>query len=57
MPEKMIKVKVLEPYKDMQKMLLFSKGEEHEVSEKRAKELADKGLVEIVKSKQSHEEK
>lgn len=57
MSEKLVKVKVTKPYKDMQKMLLFGKGEVHEVGEKRANELVSKGLVEIVKTKQAQAEK
>ena len=44
----MAKVKVLQPYKDKQKMLLFHKDEVHEVDKVRADELVQKGLVEIV---------
>lgn len=44
----MIKVKVLQPYKDKQKKLLFHKGEVHEADKTRADELAGKGLVEII---------
>lgn len=44
----MVKVKVLQPYKDKQKMLLFQKDEVHEVDKVRADELVQKGLVEIV---------
>ena len=44
----MVKVKVLQPYKDKQNMLLFQKDEVHEVDKVRADELVQKGLVEIV---------
>ena len=44
----MVKVKVLQPYKDKQKMLLFHKDEVHEVDKTRADELAEKGFVEIM---------
>lgn len=57
MSEKMVKVKVTTPYKDMQKMLQFYKGETHEVSETRAQELKEKGLVEIVAPKQKEDVK
>lgn len=45
MTEKKVMVQVLEPYKDLQKMLLFHAGEQHEVTEQRAEELIQKGLV------------
>lgn len=51
MSEKMVKVKVLKPYKDMQKMFLFYEGEEHEVTERRAKELTEKGFVKRIPEK------
>lgn len=51
MSEKMVKVKVVKPYKDMQKMLLFHEGEEHEVTEQRAKELIEKGFVKRIPEK------
>lgn len=51
MAEKMVKVKVIKPYKDMQKMLLFHEGEEHEVKEQRAKELIEKGFVKRIPEK------
>lgn len=44
----MVKVKVIKSYKDLQKMLLFHPGEVHEVDEKRAAELEQKKLVEIL---------
>lgn len=46
-----VKVKVLHPYKDLQKKLLFYPGEVHEVEKVRAEELAEKNLVEIVQEK------
>lgn len=45
MAEKQVMVQVLKPYKDLQKMLLFHVGEQHEVTEKRAEELIQRGLV------------
>lgn len=45
----MVKVKVLQPYKDKQKKLLFHKGEVHEVDKTRADELVKKGVVEIIR--------
>lgn len=44
----MVKVQVTKPYKDMKKMVLFEKGETHEVTEERAKELVAAGVVKIV---------
>lgn len=51
--ETLVTVKVKKPYKDMEKMLLFHEGEEHKVTEKRAKELVGKGLVEIIPEKKA----
>lgn len=45
MAEKKLTVQVLKPYRDLQKMLLFHAGEQHEVTEKRADELIQKGFV------------
>lgn len=54
MQEKIVKVKVLKPYKDMQKMLLFHEGEEHEVTEQRAKELVKAGVAEVLDNKKNN---
>lgn len=45
MAEKKVTVQVIKPYRDLQKMLLFHAGEQHEVTEKRADELIQKGFV------------
>lgn len=45
MAEKKVTVQVLKPYRDLQKMLLFHADEQHEVTEKRAEELIQKGFV------------
>lgn len=45
MADKKVTVQVIKPYRDLQKMLLFHTGEQHEVTEKRADELIQKGFV------------
>ena len=45
----MVTVEATEPYKDLDKKLLFYKGERHEVTEDRAKALIAKGVVKLVK--------
>lgn len=50
--KKMVEVQVVKPYKDLQKMVLFTEkdiGRHHSVTESRAKELESKGLVKRVK--------
>lgn len=48
----MVKVKVLQDYRDMEKTLLFHKGEVHEVDKTRAEQLVKTGVVQIVKDVQ-----
>lgn len=54
MTGKVVKVKVVKAYKDMQKMLLFHEGEEHEVTEQRAKELVKAGVAEVLDDKKNN---
>lgn len=53
----MVKVQVTKPYKDMKKMLLFEKGETHEVTEERAKELVAAGVVKVITKEKKEETK
>lgn len=48
MSDKMVKVRVISPYKDKEKMLLFQKGEEHEVKLSRAELLVKAKVVEMI---------
>lgn len=40
-----IEVEVVKPYRDLEKSMLFYVGEKHKVTEARASELEQKGLV------------
>lgn len=54
MEERFAKVKVVKPYKDMEKMILYQEedvGAEHEEKYSRAKELEKAGVVKIIDEK------
>lgn len=44
-----VRVEVVKDYKDKEKKLLFHPGEQHEVTQERAKELVEAGVVKIMK--------
>ena len=44
----MVTVEVTKDYKDIEKKLLFHKGEKHEVKEKRADVLVKAGVVKVI---------
>lgn len=55
MTEKLIKVEVVKPYRDLEKLMLYHPGETHEVTQKRADELVKRGFVKKVVNKKSKE--
>jgi hypothetical protein len=50
-----IEVEVVKPYRDLEKSMLFYVGEKHKVTEARASELEQKGLVKRIIEKREPE--
>lgn len=47
----MVTVETIQDYRDLEKSMIFHKGERHDVTKQRADNLVDAGVVKIVKPK------